>query len=476
MQGLLVHAYRAILRGADVPESWHEAIIWLMPKGTATSNLDEYRPIAPGQQDMRMLMTPLMRRFTAVLACKGLAADWQFGAMPGSMAAAPVFLAQRRLQRGQEENHVLAFNVSKAFDTAPHGALALLLRHMGVPEELIRLFHTLRCGPVVRIVTAHGPTPSIWLHKGLQQGSAESVVLYLLLLEPLLRSLAYKARGDTRHAVGPLVQAYCDDLLLIAHSLPQFLEYAAAIAQYLTDMGMTLNVGKCAYANSARIPSIMVCLNPGNATAPWVCLRAKGTVPYLGLRLDPRGIATMKEKHVLRCEALLGWCKNTLGPASVPHEVMAAVVGGIIRYAAPYLSDTAEAVVKLNAAIKAAALQFEKLPKDLSNVAVRSGHGLRLADVQVICRDSVVATLAQLTHHWSTTVRTELRAMLRDMHVQYGVCGQFLVPSASFATHAGNTWVDRVLRAMGTLRVRLLMPSSVYSCVHAHLLQLQWAG
>ena len=177
-------------------------------------------------------------------------------------------------------------------------------------------------------------------------------------------------------------------------------------------MGLSLNVGKCAYANTARIQSIMVCLSPGNMAAPWVCLRAKGTVPYLGLRLDPRGVATMKEKHVLRCEALLGWCKNTLGPASVPHEVMAALVGGIVRYAAPYLSDTAEVVVKLNTAIKAAALQLEKLPKDLSNVAVRSGHGLRSADVQVICRDSVVATLAQLTHHRSTTVRDELRAML----------------------------------------------------------------
>ena len=381
LQGLLVHAYRAILRGADVPESWHEAIIWLMPKGTATGNLDEYRPIALGQQDMRMLMTPLMRRFTAVVARKGLAADWQFGAMPISTAAAPVFLAQRRLHRGQEENHVLAFDVSKAFNTAPHGALALLLRPMGVPEELIRLFHTLSCGSLVRIVTAHGPTPSILLHRGLRHGSAESVVLYLILLEPLLRSLASKARGDTRHAVPPLVQAYCDDLLLIAHSLPQFLGYAAAIAQYLTDMGMSLNVGKCAYANTARIHSIMVCLYPGNAAGPWVCLRAKGTVPYLGLRVDPRGIATMKEKHVLRCEPLLGWCKNTLRPTSVPHEVMAAVVGGIVRYATLYLSDTAEAVVKLNAAIKAAALQFEKLPKDLSNVAVWSGHVLPLADV-----------------------------------------------------------------------------------------------
>ena len=269
------------------------------------------------------------------------------------------------------------------------------------------------------------------------------------------------------------MQAYCDDLLLIAHSLPKFLEYVAAIAQYLADMGMSLNVSKCAYATSARIPSILVCLNPNNAAVPWVCLQAKGTIPYPRLRLDPRGIASMKEKHVLRCKALLGWCKKTLRPAPVPHEVMVAVVGGIVRYAAPYLSDTEETVMMLNAAIKAAALQFDTMSKDLSNVAVRFGHGLRLADVRVICRDSVVATVAQLTHHPSPTVRSELRAMLPDMHLQYGVCGQFRVPSTSFATHARNTWVDRVLRAMGTLLVGLLMPSPMYSCIHAHLPQVQ---
>ena len=62
--------------------------------------------------------------------------------------------------------------------------------------------------------------------------------------------------------------------------------------------------------------------------------------------------------------------------------------------------------------------------------------------------------------------------MPRDMHLQYGVCGQFLVPSTSFATHAGSTSVDRGLRTMEMFRVGLLMPSSVYSCVHVHLPQL----
>ena len=476
VQGLLVHAYRAILRGANVPESWHEAIIWLMPKGTPTGNLDEYRPIALGRQDMRMLITPLMQRFTAVLARKGLAVDWQFGGharlhggcpgVPGEAQAAAWAGGESRpgLRRVQGICHSAAWGAGAP--PAPHGGPGGA--HQALPHPQLRVSGAYRqCAqPNAEHSAPQGPAAG-------QCGERCAVPP---LLEPPLRSLACKARGDARHAVPPLVLAYCDDLLLIAHSLPQFLEYAAAIAQYLTDMRMSLNVSKSAYATTDRIHSIMVCLNPGNAAAPWVCLRIKGTVPYLGLRLDPRGIASMKEKHVLRCEALLGWCKNTLGPASVPHEVMAAVVGGIVRYVAPYLSDTAEAVVKLNAAIKAAALQFQKLPKDLSNVAVQSGHGLRLADVQVICRDSVVAALAQLTHRRSATVRTELRAMLRDMHLQYGVCGQFLVPSASFATHGGRTWVDRVLRAMGTLPVGLLMPSSVYSCVHVHLSEVQWAG
>ena len=40
----------------------------------------------------------------------------------------------------------------------------------------------------------------------------------------------------------PLQPAYSDDLLLIAHTLPQLLEYVEAIVHYLADVGMSLNV------------------------------------------------------------------------------------------------------------------------------------------------------------------------------------------------------------------------------------------
>ena len=106
-------------------------------------------------------------------------------------------------------------------------------------------------------------------------------------------------------------------------------------------------------------------------------------------------------------------------------------------------------------------------------VVVRSGKWLKSEDIRVLCRNSVVVTVPQLTHHRSAVIKGEMQALLDDPHALWG--GQFMVPSTVFASHAGETWVDRVLRAMGTLGVGLLMPSLVYSCVHAHLPQVQWA-
>ena len=115
----------------------------------------------------------------------------------------------------------------------------------------------------------------------------------------------------------------------------------------------------------------------------------------------------------------------------MPHEVMAAVGGGIVPNSAPYLSHTAAVVVRLNAAIKTAALRFENLPKEMSHVVVRVVKGLKLADMWVLCRDFVVVIVGQLTHHRSAVIKGGLRALLDDLHTECGVCGQFMVPSTA---------------------------------------------
>ena len=160
VQWLLVHSYRAILRGAPPPMHWRDAHIWLSPKVPGSARLDDYRAKALGQLDMKLLTGPLTQRITEVLTRHGVVRDWQQGALPGSNTGPPLFMAQRQLQRGRP-NYVFSFDARKAFDTAPHGALHLILRHLSVPPDVIDLLLFLHTCARLRIVTAHGLTQPV---------------------------------------------------------------------------------------------------------------------------------------------------------------------------------------------------------------------------------------------------------------------------------------------------------------------------
>ena len=166
VQWLLVNFYRAFLRGARPPMHWRDAHIWLSPKVPGSNRLDEYRPIALGQLDMKLLTGPLTQRITEVFTRHGVVGDWQQGPLPGSNTGPPLFMAQQQLQRGRP-NYVLSFDARKAFNTAPHGALHLILRHLSVPLEVIDLLPFLHTCARLRIVTAHGLTQPVHMLRGL---------------------------------------------------------------------------------------------------------------------------------------------------------------------------------------------------------------------------------------------------------------------------------------------------------------------
>ena len=63
----------------------------------AQPHQDDYRPIALGQLDVKLLTGPLTQRITEVLTLHGVVSDWQQGALPGSTTGPPLFMAQRQL-------------------------------------------------------------------------------------------------------------------------------------------------------------------------------------------------------------------------------------------------------------------------------------------------------------------------------------------------------------------------------------------
>ena len=76
VQMLLVHSYRAIVRGAPPPMNLRDAHIWFSPKVRGSARLHNYRLIASGQGDMKLLTGPLTQQITGVLTRHGVVSDW----------------------------------------------------------------------------------------------------------------------------------------------------------------------------------------------------------------------------------------------------------------------------------------------------------------------------------------------------------------------------------------------------------------
>ena len=339
VQWLLVHSYRAILRGAPPPMHWRDAHIWPSPKVPGSARLDDYRPIALGQLDTKLLTGPLTQRITEVLTRHGLVTDWQQRALPGSNTGPPLLMAQRQLQR-RRPNYVFSFDARKAFNTAPHSALHLILRHLPVPPEVIDLLLFLHTCARLRIVTAHGLTQLVHMLRGVQQGNRESPLLYALLLEPLLRAQGHRLR-PSREAKRGLIQAYIDDLLVVANMLQHFAQGVEAVAAYLGMMGMGLNPRKCAVATTERVPGLQLRLYP-HLENPWHWVPAADSVPYLGLQLQPDVEFSLQRKQRLRLAAVHHWCLNTLAPPKVVQDVILAILGGVTQYVAPFIAECSD--------------------------------------------------------------------------------------------------------------------------------------
>ena len=180
---------------------------------------------------MKLLTGPLTQRITEVLTRHGVVSNWQHGVLPGSNTGPPLLIAQQQLRRWKS-NCVLSFDGRKAFNTAPYGALHLILCHLSMQPAVIGLLLFLRTAARLRIATAHGLTQPVHMLRGVRQGSLERPLLYAFLLAPLLRAQGHHLRPPGEADRG-LIQANFDNLLVVAPTLQHFFEGVDALAAYL---------------------------------------------------------------------------------------------------------------------------------------------------------------------------------------------------------------------------------------------------
>ena len=392
--------------------------------------------------------------------------DWQQVALPGSNTGPPLFIAQQQLQQGGP-NYVFSLDARKAFDTAPHGALHLILRRLSVPPEVIDLLLFLHTCARLRIVTAHGPTQPVHMLRGVRQRSPESPLLYALLLEPLLRAQGHRLRPP-REAERGLIQAYIDDLLVVAHTLQHFVEGVEAVAAYLGMMGMDLNPRKCPMATTEGVPGLQLRVCP-HLENPWHWVPAADSVPYLGFQLQPDEEFSLQRKQLLRLAAVHHWCLNTRVPPKVVQDVILAILGGSTQYVAPFIAADSDTARHLDHITVQVAEDRARYAFDASRDSLQADRTLGLTRVPTRCQQAAVALLGTLVHHRLTSVRAEVTRMFWEIASAHGICPEVHYPVPEFPTLAGGDWVHRIPRALATLRVGLSNPIVCPRAAHVQL-------
>jgi len=78
-------------------------------------------------------------------------------------------------------------DLTQAFPLADHTQLARSLRFLGIPEDFIFIVANLYKGARTTFQTIHGYTDLVKVLRGTVQGDPLSPLLFLLMVEPLIR-------------------------------------------------------------------------------------------------------------------------------------------------------------------------------------------------------------------------------------------------------------------------------------------------
>ena len=401
VQWLLVHSYRAILRGAPLAMHWKDAHIWLSPNVPGSATLDDYWPIALGQLDMKLLTGSLTQRITGVLTRHGVVSDWQQGALPGSNTAPPLFMAQRQLQPGRP-NYVFSFDARKALHTAPHGALHLILRHLSVPPVVIDLllFLHMRQAAHRHRAPADAARPPAARRPAGQPRKPATVRAPPGAPTQGPGAPPAPARGGRKRPHPSLHRRP-------AGSGP----HTAAVrrgrgggGRVPQDDGHGAQPPQVRHGHHGGGPGLQLCLCP-HLENPWHWVPAADSVPYLGLQLQPDGEFSLQRRHRLRLAAVHHWCLNTLAPPKVVQDVILAILGGVTQYVAPFIADNSDTACHLVHITVQVVKDRARYAFDALRDSLQDGQTLRLTRMPTRCQQTAMALVGTLVHHRSASVR-----------------------------------------------------------------------
>ena len=126
-------------------------------------------------------------------------------------------------------------DLEKAFDQVPWKVIWWALRKLGVEEWIVRLVQGMYANAQNHVHVGEGYSEEFEVKVGIHQGSVLSPLLFIIVLEALLRVFRFGV---------PWEDLYADDLAIITESLEECVRRLLTWKEAMEKKGLRVNAGK----------------------------------------------------------------------------------------------------------------------------------------------------------------------------------------------------------------------------------------
>ncbi len=238
------------------PTMWKVSETILLYKKDDPHSAANYRPIGLTNAIYKLWTAMITKTLQTFAQRNGILSELQEGFRPGKGTARQAHRLKLLLHDAQlsgQDIFLTYIDFSSAFNTISHAHLRTILEWMHYPQDAIRAVMSVYDQAQTTVSTRAGRTPPIHVQRGTIQGDTLSPLIFLIVLDPLLRWLQAGGRGyapkHTDNSSRPFTissLAYADDLVTPTSSPHDTHIQLQKLSRFCQWAGLEVNVRKCA--------------------------------------------------------------------------------------------------------------------------------------------------------------------------------------------------------------------------------------